>query len=111
MVLEGTNPNVYQSICQSLSTVNKIGWKFSSIAFDQAHERLNEPMKGDGGGVGLTENPIKLRRWMTAGPDTACMIEECEKSYLMPKEQRHIHLARTGAIPNMYSPLLPSLRG
>ena len=37
-------------------------------------------MKGEGGAVGLTENPAALRRWMVAGPELSRMIEEFECS-------------------------------
>ena len=33
-------------------------------------------IKGDGGAVGLTENPSALRRWMVAGPEVARVVEE-----------------------------------
>ena len=66
-VLKGTNPNVYHRTCQGLFTINKTGWKFLSIGLDKDHKRLNEPVKGDDGGAGLTEDPIKLRRWIIAG--------------------------------------------
>ena len=49
---------------------------FSSIAIDQAHEQHNAYVKGDGGAVGLTNNPSTLRRWMIAGPELARVIEE-----------------------------------
>ena len=38
--------------------VQKTGHTFSSMALDQTHEQLNEVIKGDGGAVGLTENPV-----------------------------------------------------
>lgn len=49
---------------------------FSSIPIDQAHEQNNACIKGDGGAVGLTDNPSALRRWMVAGPEVARVIEE-----------------------------------
>ena len=33
---------------------------FSAMALDQAHEQINACVKGDGGVVGLTENPSAL---------------------------------------------------
>ena len=42
---------------------------FSAIPFDQAHEQENKIVKGSGGAVGLTENPVAFRRWMLSGPD------------------------------------------
>ena len=35
-------------------------------------------MKGDGGAVGLTENPAALQCWMVSGPEMACIIGEFE---------------------------------
>ena len=43
---------------------------------DQAHEQNNAYIKGDGGAVGVTDNPTALRRWMIAGPEIARVIEE-----------------------------------
>ena len=37
-------------------------------------------VKGDGGAVGLTENPSALRRWMIARPEVARMVQEFENS-------------------------------
>jgi len=33
-------------------------------------------VKGDGGAIGLTENPGTLRRWMVAGPQLSTIIAE-----------------------------------
>lgn len=46
---------------------------FSALAIDHAHEQNNASVKGDGGAVGLTENPSALRRWMVSGPEMACL--------------------------------------
>ena len=43
--------------------------RFSSMPIDQAHEQNNELVKGSGGAVGLTQNPVAFRRWMVAGPE------------------------------------------
>jgi len=37
------------------------------MAIDQVHEQANAVIKGDGGAVGITEDPSALRRWMVAG--------------------------------------------
>ena len=50
--------------------------KFSNIAIDQAHEQNNAIVKGDGGAIGLTEEPAALRRWMVAGPEISRLIDE-----------------------------------
>ena len=46
---------------------------FSAIPLDQAHEQNNELIKGDGGIIGITENPGALLRWMVARPELARM--------------------------------------
>ena len=60
--------------------VKKTTHVFSGIAIDQAHEQNNASVKGDGGAVGLTENPAALRRWMVSGPEMARLIGEFEVS-------------------------------
>ena len=44
-------------------------------------------MKGDGGAVGLTENPSALQCWMVSGPEMARLIGEFESS-VMEKQDR-----------------------
>ena len=51
---------------------------FSAIAIDHTHEQNNKIVKGDGGAVGLLQNPRALLRWMVAGPELARVIEEFE---------------------------------
>ena len=56
--------------------VKKSKRAFSDVAIDQAHEQKNASVNGDGGAVGLTENPVPLRRWMVSGPEMARLIQE-----------------------------------
>ena len=56
--------------------------KFSCIPIDQGHEQNNELVKGCGGAVGLTENPIAFRRWMVAGPEQARLLTEFESRFM-----------------------------
>ena len=60
--------------------VHKTKSLFSAIALDHAHEHVNAGVKGEGGAVGLTENPAALCRWMVAGPELSRMIEEFKGS-------------------------------
>jgi hypothetical protein len=46
---------------------------------------MNEKMKGDGGVIGLTENPNALLRWIVAGPEITRVIEEFENSFTRSK--------------------------
>ena len=61
-------------------TVRKTTRDFSALAIDQAHEQNNALVKGDGGAVGLTENPSALKRWMLCGPEMARLVSEFEGS-------------------------------
>jgi len=52
------------------------------MALDQSHEQSNKCIKGQGGVVGLTEDPAALRRWMLAGPEIARVVAEFEEYVL-----------------------------
>ena len=56
------------------------------LALDQAYEQNNDCVKGDGGAIGLTQNPAALRRWMVSGPAMASFIEEFQTSTSKPGE-------------------------
>ena len=47
-----------------------------TITVNKAHEQNNAAIKGDGGAVGLTDNPSARRRWMVAGLEVVRLIEE-----------------------------------
>ncbi len=49
---------------------------YSAIATNQTHEQTNASVKGDGGAVGLTENPAALHRWKVSVPEMARLIGE-----------------------------------
>lgn len=72
-------PDVYNHFMHGAFTSNKTGHAFSSIGLDQAHEHLNAQVKGDGGAIGLTEDPGALRRWMIAGPQLSAVIAGFEE--------------------------------
>ena len=74
--LQQTAPDVFAQFVKELFTVHKSPRQFSAIAIDQAHEQNNGMVKGDGGAVGLTENPGALRRWMITGPEIARLVNE-----------------------------------
>ena len=78
--LQQTAPGVFLQFEKGLFTVHKSPRRFSAIAIDQAHEQNNGMVKGDGGAVGLTENPCALRRWMISGPEMARLVSEFEAS-------------------------------
>ena len=74
--LSTKHPEVAAEFHHGNFTIQKTNRIFSSIAIDQAHEQHNAHVKGDGGAVGLTNNPNALRRWMIAGPEVAHVIDE-----------------------------------
>ena len=78
--LSTKHPDVYTQFMNGNFVVHKTKSLFSAIALDHAHEQVNAGVKGEGGAVGLTENPAALRRWMVAGPELSRMIEEFEGS-------------------------------
>ena len=62
--------------------IHKTSHRFSTTPFDQAHDQENDKVKGKGGVGSLTENPLALKRWIIAGPETARIIEEFEQTFL-----------------------------
>ena len=78
--VQQTAPGVFLQFEKGLFTVYKSPRWFSAIAIYQAHEENNGMVKGDGGAVGLTENPSALRRWMISGPEMARLVSEFEAS-------------------------------
>lgn len=63
--------------------------QFSAIALNHTHKQENASIKGDGGAVGLTENPAALRLWMVCGLEVARMIKEFENVVPPSKFLRH----------------------
>ena len=62
--LKDTHPSVYRQFAQCHFTVQKTG---------------HEVIKGDGGAVGLTENPVALLRCMVAGSEIARLVNEFDE--------------------------------
>ena len=56
-------PDAIREDFKKFWVVPKTRNKFSSMPIDQAHEQNNQLVKGLGGAVGLTENPVAFRRW------------------------------------------------
>ena len=76
--LEKTHPEVAREFHNGNFVVHKSERNFSSLALDQAHEQNNAVIKGDGGAIGLTEDPSALRRWMVAGPEICKFVADYE---------------------------------
>ena len=73
-----THPSIYSEFHKGNFVVRRSTHPFSSMAMDQSHEQLNKSIKGEGGAVGLTEDPVALRRWMIAGSKLSRVVTEFE---------------------------------
>ena len=74
MSLEQQHPEVAREFHKGNFVVHKSRREFSALAIDQAPEQNNAVIKGDGGAIGLTEDPGALRRWMVAGPEVSRLV-------------------------------------
>ena len=90
-MLKEKHPSVFAKFVRGKFVVQKTQHFFSLIALDHNHEQENEIIKGDGGAVGLTENPTALKRWMMAGPEIARVVKEFESTFEVTKpcDKRH----------------------
>ena len=79
--LSSTHPSVFNEFQNGNFVVQRSIHRFSCMALDQSHEQLNKWIKGEGGAVGLTEDPAALRRWMLAGPEVSRVIAEYEDAF------------------------------
>jgi len=78
MSLEQHHPQVASEFRNGNFVVHKSCREFSALAIDQAHEQANAVIKGDGGAIGVTEDPSALRRWMVAGPEVSHLVAKYE---------------------------------
>ena len=78
MVLEEQHPDVSSEFHNGNFVIHKSRRDFSAMAIDQAREQNNSIIKGDGGAIGLTEDPAALRRWMVAGPKVSRLLAAYE---------------------------------
>jgi hypothetical protein len=74
--MERLPTNIQEQFDKGHWTINRSNRRFSSLPIDHAHEQANKRVKGVGGIIGLTENPILLERWIITGPEISRFIEE-----------------------------------
>lgn len=92
LLLADKHPDVLAEFSAGKFVVHKTSNKFSSIAFDHCHEQNNAIVKDSGGAIGLTTNPVALKRWMVAGPEVSRMITEFEYHATNHKDSNlHLH--------------------
>lgn len=91
MALKTKHPTVFDEFNQGKFVVQKTNNYFSMIPLDHNHEQQNEAIKGDGGAVGLTENPAALRRWMVSGPEICRVVKEFELTFEVEQKTTSHH--------------------
>jgi hypothetical protein len=88
-LLPTSAPDVHAEFCNGNFALRKTQKPFSALAVDQAHEQHNAIVKGDGGAIGLTQDPTALRRWMLAGPEICRLLEEFTNANKSSQELHH----------------------
>ena len=99
--LEFKHPNIAKEFAEGKFTVRKTLRSFSCIAIDHAHEQNNAFIKGDGGAIGLTDNPSAFRRWIISGPEVSRIITEFEDQTQFTKDD-HRHHDQTPSVQNEF---------
>ncbi len=93
MTLEQKHPKPAVKFHDGKFVVHKSNREFSAMDIDQAHEQANAVIKGDGGAIGVTEDPSALRRWMVAGPEVSYLVAQYEsQSEAKDATERNFHL-------------------
>ena len=103
ILAEDRNPYIYNEFQNGKFVITKTLNAFSKMAIHQTHEQENERINGDGGAVGLTEDPAALLRWMVAGPEVARAVTQFEIQYISsPSEKEHQHYEQTTFIQRAF---------
>lgn len=108
--LESCHPRIFAEFSNGNFAVRKTESRFSCIAIDQAHEQNNAVVKGDGGAIGLTEDPSALRRWMIAGPEISRLVDEFTASSGKVKVKKSKHHEETQSSQKQFFEKVVKLR-
>ena len=101
--LDQTHPQIKTEFLNGNFVVHKSTREFSALAIDQAHEHANALIKGEGGAIGVTEDPSALRRWMVAGPEVSHLVRTYEKiSEGKDANEEHQHHERTAHVQKTF---------
>jgi hypothetical protein len=109
LTLQAKHPAIYAEFQAGKFVVQKSPHVFSMIPLDHNHEQENEAIKGEGGAVGLTENPAALRRWMIAGPEVARAVKEFEATFVSTKSDDVRHHEQVLSVQKSFSKNVQSL--
>ena len=100
--LESKHPEIAKRFKAGKFTIQK-GQRFVlAIDIDHAHEQNNAYIKGEGGAVGLTENPEAPCRWMLAGPEITRIIGEFEDQLTTEDTNETHHHEQQGAVQKTF---------
>ena len=92
MALSEKHPDIVAEFHAGKFVIHKTSNKFSAMAIDQYHEQNNATVKESGGAIGLTTDPLALRRWMVAGPEVARIVVEFEEyANIAQEDGKHLH--------------------
>ena len=101
MALEERHSQIAEAFHAGKFVVHKSDRDFSAMAIDQVHEQANAVIKGDGGAVGITEDPSALKRWMVAGPAVSQLVAQYTEGSVLrnvlkqTKHHEQTHTAQT----------------
>ena len=90
LLFSKNHPALHVAFREGLFVVQKTTRRFSAIDLDQAHEQNNAVIKGDGGAIGLLDNPSALKRWMLAEPENAQPLPDFPMHSLFDKERPNL---------------------
>ena len=79
--LEERHPAIHKEFMEGNFVGQKSKRSGSTIALDQTYEQLINVLKGDGGIIGLSEDPSSLRLHQVAGPELARLVAQFEEYY------------------------------
>ena len=92
MALSEKHPDIVAEFHTGKFVIHKTSNKFSAMAIDQCHEQNNATVKESGGAIGLTTDPLALRRWMVAGPEVARIVVEFEEyANIAQEDGKHLY--------------------
>lgn len=98
------SPDTHAEFSRGNFAIQKSCNPFSAIAVDQAHEQHNKNIKGDGGTVGLFNDPAALHKWAIAGPEIQRLINEfkSQENEHQSKTHKHLHHEQYPAFQNEF---------
>ena len=83
--VEHKHPDVFKKFQSGKFVVFKSSRTFSAMVIDQAHEQANVVIKGEGGAIGMAEDPSALKRWMVTEPEVSRLATQYEMSLVVRK--------------------------